>query len=107
MTPDELGIVAKGFAEWVAAREREWERRSYPLRDIAYRFELEARAARFGPASMIASVTNITDAPSRREVWRRCEECGRSTDKLRRGLCGAHYQAWRRAQAGHTATMGA
>ena len=42
---------------------------------------------------MIASVTHIDDAPSKRALGvssvpalRRCEECDRSTDRLRRGV---------------------
>ena len=113
MTPDELGIVAK-LAE---IGRRELERRDGvrdpALRDLLARFELEARAARFGEPTMLASVTYLDDWRPEEDtrvsssVWRRCEECDRSTDKLRRGLCNACRMRRSRAQRRHTRIMGA
>jgi hypothetical protein len=93
MSPDELGIVVKLAAIGLRELERRDGVHDPALREVVYRLSLEARAARFGEASMIASVTHIDDAPSKRALgissvpaWRRCEECDRSTDRLRRGV---------------------
>jgi hypothetical protein len=106
VTPDELRTLAKLAGIGLVEVERRDGVRDWVLRDLVRRVELEARVS--ASPSMVASVTAIAEAPSRR-VWRRCVECGRSVDvKLRRGRCGACYQRWRRGHSGgHTVRMGA
>jgi hypothetical protein len=101
MSPDELGIVAKLAGKGLRVSEQVDGVRSKELRDVLRRFELEARASRFTD-SAVCSVTPISSAPSvqRRQAWKRCVECGRSTDRPRRGLCDRCRKAEDRARTG-------
>jgi hypothetical protein len=102
MTPDELAVVAALAARGLRQLEVVDGVRSPELHELLRRFVLE-RDTPTGAMTMVASVSYLDD---RRQVWKRCEECGRLTEKLRRGLCGAHYQAWRRGHTeGHTASL--